>query len=140
MNIRKDFLTTGYCYHIYSRSISKYIIFNNKDDFFRLLNILDLYRYINFSHKYSKFIELKNEMQKLINQVESDIVSSNARVEGIAESLANYHVYFGDADLINTEIEKYMRVTREDIKRAAEVYLANENRIVLYYLPKSAQQ
>jgi zinc protease len=90
--------------------------------------------------KVKKDLITENEMQKLRNQVESDIVSSNARVEGIAESLANYHVYFGDANLINTEIEKYMRVTREDIKRAAEVYLANENRIVLYYLPKSAQQ
>ena len=58
---------------------------------------------------------------------------------GIAESLANYHVFFNDADLINTEIEKYMVVTREDIQKAAKKYLNKENRVVLYYLPKSQE-
>jgi predicted Zn-dependent peptidase len=82
----------------------------------------------------------EEEFQKLRNQIENDFISSNARVAGIAESLANYHMYFGDANLINTEIERYMQVTREDIQRVAKKYFTEENRVVLYYLPKSAQQ
>ena len=82
----------------------------------------------------------EEEFQKLRNQIENDFVSSNGRVAGIAESLANYHMYYGDADLINTEIERYMKVTREDIQRVANKYFTKENRVVLYYLPKSAQQ
>ncbi|WP_017733800.1 M16 family metallopeptidase [Nafulsella turpanensis] len=81
----------------------------------------------------------EKEFQKVRNQIESDFVSSNAKVAGIAESLANYHVYFGDANLINTEIERYNKVTREDLRRVANKYLNPENRVVLYYLPKSAQ-
>jgi predicted Zn-dependent peptidase len=81
----------------------------------------------------------EREFQKLRNQIEADFIQSNSRVAGIAESLANYHVYFGDANLINTEIERFMKVTREDIKRAANKYFKNDNRVVLYYLPKSAQ-
>ncbi|UII21978.1 M16 family metallopeptidase [Fulvivirga ligni] len=80
------------------------------------------------------------ELQKIRNQVENDIVTKNSRVTGIAENLANYHVYFGDANLINTEIEKYMKVTKEDIKRVANKYLKKENRVVLYYLPESAKE
>lgn len=76
------------------------------------------------------------EFQKLRNQVENDFVTSNSRVQGIAESLANYHTYFGDANLINTEIERYMKVTREDIRRVAKKYFNQNNRVVLYYLPK----
>jgi predicted Zn-dependent peptidase len=49
-------------------------------------------------------------------------------------------MYFGDTNLINSEIERYMKVTREDIQRAANKYFTKENRVVLYYLPKSAQQ
>ena len=59
---------------------------------------------------------------------------------GIAENLANYFVYYGDANLINTELQRFMKVTREDIKRVANKYLTKENRVVLYYLPKSAEK
>lgn len=81
----------------------------------------------------------EKEYQKIRNQVENDIVTQNSTVTGIAENLANYHVYFGDANLINTEIEKYMNVTREDIREVAKKYLKKENRVVLYYLPESSK-
>jgi zinc protease len=76
------------------------------------------------------------EFEKLRNQIENDFISANSTMVGIAESLANYHLYYGDANLINTEIDRYMRVTREDLRRVANEYLQNDNRIVLYYLPK----
>jgi predicted Zn-dependent peptidase len=82
----------------------------------------------------------KREFQKLKNQIETQFVTSNSTVAGVAESLANYYVYFGDANLINTEIERFMKVTREDIKRVAQKYLTKENRVVLYYLPKSEEK
>ena len=79
------------------------------------------------------------EFQKLRNQVESDFIQQSSTVAGRAENLANYHVYFGDANLINTELKRYMDVTKEDIKRVANEYLTKNNRVVLHYLPKSAQ-
>jgi predicted Zn-dependent peptidase len=79
------------------------------------------------------------EFQKIRNQMETDFISQNSTMAGIAESLANYHVYFGDANLINTEIQRYMDVSREDIQQIAKKYLKKENRVVLYYLPKSEQ-
>jgi zinc protease len=81
----------------------------------------------------------EKEFQKLRNQIENEFVTSNARVAGIAESLANYHMYFGSADLINSEIERYMKVTREDILRVAKQYYSDNNRITLYWLPKPVQ-
>jgi zinc protease len=78
----------------------------------------------------------EEEFQKLRNQMENDFISSNSSVAGIAESLANYKMYFGDANLINTEIDRYMAVTREDIQRAAIKYFNPSKRVVLYYLPK----
>lgn len=79
------------------------------------------------------------EFQKLRNQVENDFVSSNSRVAGIAESLANYHMYFGDANLINNEIDRYLAVTKADIMAAAKKYFSKDNRVVLYYLPKQTE-
>lgn len=76
----------------------------------------------------------EEELQKLRNQIENNFVSSNSSVAGIAESLANYRMYFGDTNLINTEVERYMKVTREDIREAAKKYYTPENRVVLYFL------
>ena len=79
----------------------------------------------------------EREFQKIQNQMESRFVQSNSTMAGIAESLADYH--YGDASFINTELERYRRVTREDIQRVAQKYLVKNNRVVLRYLPKSEE-
>jgi len=79
------------------------------------------------------------EFQKLRNQVENDFVTGNSTVYGIAESLANYHTFYGDANLINTEIDKYLAVTKADIQRVAQQYFKKDSRVNLIYLSKQAQ-
>jgi len=81
----------------------------------------------------------EEEFQKIRNQYENDFISSNSSVAGIAENLANNHVYMGDANLINNELEKYMKVTREDIQRVAKKYLTSDARVILHYLPKEEE-
>ncbi len=81
----------------------------------------------------------EREFQKIQNQMESNFIQSNSKMAGIAESLADYHTYFGDANYINTEIDRYRSVTREDIQRVAKKYLVKDNRVVLRYLPKSEE-
>lgn len=81
----------------------------------------------------------ENEFQKLKNQYENQIISSNTKIASRAENLVTNYVYFGNTDLINSELDKYLAVTREDMKRVANKYLNKDNRVVLYYLPKSQQ-
>jgi predicted Zn-dependent peptidase len=81
----------------------------------------------------------EEEFQKLRNKVENNFITANGTVVGIAESLANYKMYFGDANLINTELNRYLKVTREDIREAARKYFNEKNRISLHYLPKPTQ-
>jgi len=82
----------------------------------------------------------EREFQKLKNQIENNFISGYGSVQSIAESLANYKVYFGDANIINTEIEKYQKVTREDLQNVAKKYLVPSNMVVLTYLPKDQQE
>jgi len=81
-----------------------------------------------------------NDFQKIKNQIESDFYSKNSTMEGIAGSLADYYTFYKNPGLINTEIEKYGKITKEDIKRVANQYLIPENRMVLYYLPESLKK
>ena len=78
----------------------------------------------------------QREYEKLQNKFENRFVNSNSSVAGIASSLATYHTLYGDADLINNEIDIYRSITREDIKRVANEYLQKNKRLVLDYLPK----
>lgn len=79
------------------------------------------------------------DFQKLLAQVENAVVSQNASVAGIAQNLAESKVYFGDADEVNHQMEKYNKVKREDLQRVAKEYFGKEGRVVLHYLPKSAE-
>jgi len=78
-----------------------------------------------------------DEFTKIRNQVETGFIEKNSTVQGKAMQLGNYYVFFGDANLINSEIDKYIAVTKNDIQRVAKEYLVKENRTVLYYLPKT---
>jgi len=74
--------------------------------------------------------------QKLQNKFENNFVNANSSAEGIANSLAKYHVLYGDTNLINTEIDIYRSITREEIRAVAKKYLNPNQRLVLEYLPK----
>jgi predicted Zn-dependent peptidase len=80
-----------------------------------------------------------NEYNKIKNKTESAFINKNSTLAGISEELANYYTYFGDTNLINNELTRYMKVTKEDIKNVANKYLNKNNRTVLYYLPKVQQ-
>ena len=78
----------------------------------------------------------ERDFQKLQNQFENNFVNSNSSVEGIANSLARYNVLYGDTNLINTEIDIYRSITREEIKEVAKKYLNPNQRLILEYLPE----
>jgi len=81
----------------------------------------------------------EKDYQKLQNKFESDFVNANASVEGIANSLAEYYTFYGDTNRINTEIDVYRSITREEIQQIAQKYLNKNQRLILDYLPESSK-
>jgi zinc protease len=79
------------------------------------------------------------DYQKLQNKIENGFVNSNASIEGIANSLARYYMLYGDTNLINTEIDIYRSITREEIQDVANKYLNPNQRLVLEYLPETKE-
>ncbi len=79
----------------------------------------------------------QKDYEKLLNKFESNFVSSNASVEGIANSLAEYYTFYDDTNLINSEIDIYRSITREEIRDVAKKYLNSNQRLTLNYLPGS---
>ena len=78
----------------------------------------------------------ERDYQKIMNKLESQFVSSNSSFEGIASSLATYYMLYGDINLINTQLEIYKSISREEIREVAKKYLSPNQRIEIEYLPK----
>jgi predicted Zn-dependent peptidase len=81
----------------------------------------------------------EKDHQKLLNKFENNFVSSNSSIQGIANSLARYYMLYDDTDLINTQIDIYRSITREEIKEAAIKYLQPNKRVELEYLPEQKE-
>ena len=75
------------------------------------------------------------DLQKLKNIYENNYVNENATIEGIAGNLATFYMLYKDVNLINTEIEIYRSITKEEIKDVANKYLNPNQRLILDYVP-----
>ena len=91
--------------------------------------------------KIQKELISEKDYQKLQNQFESKFVNSNSTIEGIANSLAEYYVFYnGDTNLINKELDIYKSITKEEIRNVAQKYLKPNQRLELHYLPKAQKE
>jgi len=77
----------------------------------------------------------ERDLQKLQNKFENRYVSSNSSIEGIAENLASSYLLYKDVNLVNTEIDIYRSITREEIREVAKKYLNPNQRLILDYVP-----
>lgn len=75
------------------------------------------------------------ELQKVKNKTESMIAFEDMSVMNRANSLAFYEL-LGDASLMNTELDRYQRVTAEDILNESNAIFNENNCSTLYYLSK----
>lgn len=82
----------------------------------------------------------ERDYQKLLNQFENRFVNSNTSVEGIASSLATYYLLYGDVNLINSQLDLYRSITKEEIRDVAKKYLNPNQRVEIEYLPKKEEK
>lgn len=105
MKYRKYPLVNGQYYHIFSRSIAKYIVFNIQNDYDRFNDLINLYRFIDFNYKYSNFLNLKIKMQKnVIDGLDKD----KKLVEIVAYCIMPTHIHLLLKQIVDNGISKYM--------------------------------
>jgi zinc protease len=80
----------------------------------------------------------ERELQKAKNRMRSYFVFGLQSNLQRAQRLAEFDLYWGDANLLNTEPDRYLAVTLDDVKRVAGQYFAPTNRTVLDVLPAKA--
>jgi zinc protease len=78
----------------------------------------------------------ETELQKVKNKTESMISFEDMSVMNRANSLAFYEL-LGDANLFNTELERYNKVTVEEVRELSREIFREENSSTLSYLSKN---
>ena len=78
----------------------------------------------------------ENELQKVKNKTESMMAFEDMSVMNRATSLAMYEL-LGDAELMNTELERYQAVTADELILESNVVFNNNNCSTLYYFAEN---
>ena len=82
----------------------------------------------------------QKEIDRAKNRIESERVGYLERVGGFggrADQLNHYNVLAGDPGVMNTDMDRYMAVTPEDVARVATSVVGGD-RVQLYVLPEQA--
>ncbi len=74
----------------------------------------------------------ERELEKVKNKTESMMAFEDMSLVSRAASIAMYEL-LGDADLINTELDRYKAVTADDILKESNIIFDNNNCNTLYY-------
>ncbi|HJU93917.1 MAG TPA: insulinase family protein, partial [Pyrinomonadaceae bacterium] len=80
------------------------------------------------------------EMEKLRNSLCNDAVRGRQSTMYRAQRLAEFALYDSDPRLVDSELDQYLNVTAEDIKRNVARYINVPNRVVLDIVPTAAAE
>ncbi len=80
----------------------------------------------------------ERELQKAKNRIHAAFVFGLQSNMARAQHLAEFELYWGDANLLKLELDHYLAVSMQDIQRVAGTYFEATNRTVLDVMPGTA--
>ncbi|MGO8787891.1 MAG: M16 family metallopeptidase [Terriglobia bacterium] len=78
------------------------------------------------------------ELDKAKNQILRDFILSRQTAQSRGDELGYAAVVLKDPQLINTELQRFLNVTPQDIQRVARKYFVQENKTLVEVYPKKA--
>jgi len=82
----------------------------------------------------------ESEFMKAKNIAEAKFIQSKKGSLETGMALADAYAMFGNTNNVNTEMQKFNRVTRADLQRVARKYLGTNNRVVLQFMPSTEKK
>jgi predicted Zn-dependent peptidase len=78
----------------------------------------------------------QEELTKAKNQYRAGKINERQRAFALAEAVQFANTYLGGPDAVNTDLDRYAKVTIDDIKRVAALYLTADNSLILTIVPE----
>ena len=82
----------------------------------------------------------ERELEKVRNRIRSAFLFGLQSNMSRARNLAEFELYWGSAELLREELDRYLEVDAAAIQRVAGEYFAATNRTVLDVIPASASE
>ena len=79
------------------------------------------------------------ELTKAKNSYRAQVINDRQRVLNVAEAIHTADTFLGSVDQVNGDLDRYMKVTADDMKRVATTYLRPENSLVITIVPEAAK-
>lgn len=125
--MRKDLLVEGQVYHVFTRSIAEYTIFNNEHEYSRMLGVIRYYQYENPELRFSEFIRLEKTAQ---HNRKRYLFEKDKHVEILAYCLMPTHVHLilkqlkqnGISIFMNKVLNSYTRYFNTKHKRKGPLW------------------
>ena len=76
------------------------------------------------------------ELTKAQNSYRASLIFGRQTAMSTAEALQSASMFLGTPDAVNSQLDRYMKVTADDIRRVAAKYLRPENAYILVITPK----
>lgn len=106
MPYRKIVLAQDHFYHVFNRGVARLPIFSTSKDYFRLLELINYYRFINTPLSFSHFKKIpSDERQKILRDLE---IKGKVHVTILAFCLMNNHYHFLIKQMSEKGITKFM--------------------------------
>lgn len=80
------------------------------------------------------------EFVKARNIAESRFISDKKGTYPTALALARAYAFFENTAMVNTEMQRFYSVRREDLQRVAKKYFGTPNRVVLTFIPTTGKE
>jgi len=79
------------------------------------------------------------EVERAVALIETDFVATMQAAGDRADKLSLFATYFGDPTLLNEQVDRYRRVTADDVNSFVRSRLGPDNRVSLLYVPAEGQ-
>ena len=77
----------------------------------------------------------EDDLTKFKANMEANFINGLASVSGKVGQLARYQYAFGNPNLVNKDLQRYLDLTAEDVMRAFNKYIYKQPGVILSYLP-----
>lgn len=135
--MRKDLLVVGEVYHIFTRSIADFEIFNNDDEFSRMVGVIKYYQCEKPAVKFSRFIQMEKNMQ---DNIKEEVPSEKEKlIEVVAYCLMPTHLHLilkqlthkGISIFMNHILNSYTRYFNTKHKRKGPLWEARFKNVLV---------